>query len=118
MVRRTILGTISLLLVISMCGCTTIRTVGPNDLQAALDSLRTGDQIAVRTGDNWQEDLTVSSVTDSSVQAKNPDGEGISFARTEVEGIRVRVGAPGKTAALAAGIFFGALGSGIPGLSL
>ena len=118
MIRRTILRTISLLLVISMCGCTTIRTVAANDLQAAFESLRIGDQIAVQIGDNWHEDLTVSSVTDSRVQAKKPDGEGISFARSEVEGIRVRVGAPGKTLALAAGIFVGALGSGIPGLSL
>lgn len=95
-----------------------MHTVAPNDLQAALGSLRAGDQIAVQTGDNWHEDLTVSSVTDSSIQAENPDGERVTFARSDIEAIRVRVSAPGRTAALAAGIFFGALGSGIPGLSL
>jgi hypothetical protein len=108
--------TILMLAVISMCGCTTMRTVAPPDLQAVLDRLQPGDRVAVRTADGWHEDLTVASVTDSDIQAENPDGERVTFARQEVGDIRVRVRAPGRTVALVLGIlwFF----PGIPGLSL
>ena len=107
-----------LLAVISICGCTTMLTVAPGDLQSILDSFQAGDQIAVRVADTWQENLNVVGVTDSSIQAENAGGDRLTVARSEIAGIRVRVSAPGKTAGLAVGIFFGVLGSGIPGASL
>jgi len=113
-----LLRAILLLAPILTCGCTTMRTVAPGELQAALDSLQKGDHVAVRIADRWHENLIVHSVTDSSVQAENPGGERVTFDRLEVAEVRVRVSAPGKTAGLAVGILFGVLGSGIPGLSL
>lgn len=113
-----ILRVILLLAPILVCGCTTMRTVAPGELQATLDSLQKGDHIAVRTADRWHENLIVYGVTDSSIQADNPGGERVTFDRLEVAEIRVRVSAPGKTAGLAVGILFGVLGSEIPGLSL
>jgi preprotein translocase subunit YajC len=118
MVRETILRTIFLLAVVWISGCTTMRTMASGDLQTALDSLRAGDQVAIRSADTWQENLTVESVTDSSIRVEDARGERVTFDRSEIVEIKVRVSAPGKTAALAAGIFFGVLGSGIPGLSL
>ena len=110
--------TILLLAVVSMCGCTTMRTVASGDLQAALDRLQSGDPIAVRTVDTWHKNLAVAGVTDTSILAENPSGERVTFARSEVAEIQVRTRAPGKTAGLVAIVFFGVLGSGIPGLSL
>jgi len=95
-----------------------MRVVAPGDVQAELDGLRTGDRIAVRDADAWHEDLTVVRVSRSSIEAANGRAEPLTFARSEIAEIKVRVSAPGKTAGLAAGIFFGVLGSGIPGLSL
>jgi len=118
MVQAANLRKILLLTVISMCGCTTLRIVAPGDVQAELDRLQTGDRIAVRDADAWQEDLTVVRVTGSSMQVDNARGEQLTFVRSEITEIKVRVSAPGKTAGLAAGIFLGVLGSGIPGLSL
>ena len=103
---------------ILICGCTTMHAVAPAAFEATLGGLKRGDQIAVRTVAGWQEKLTVLSVTDSSIQAEMPGGERVGFGRSEVAEIQVRVRAPGKTAGLAAGIFFGVLGSGIPGASL
>jgi len=95
-----------------------MRIVAPGDVQTELDGLKAGDRIAVRDADAWQEDLTVVRVTGSSIQADNARGAHLTFARSEIAEIKVRVGAPGKTAGLAAGIFLGVLGSGVPGLSL
>lgn len=116
--RRRIMRKILLLAVVSMCGCTTMHTVAPGSLQAVLERLRTGDPIAVRAADTWHENLTLVGVTDASIEAENSSGERVRFARSEITEIRVRVRAPAKTAGLAAGIFLGLLGSGIPGLSL
>jgi len=95
-----------------------MRIVPPSDVQAVVDSLQAGDAIAVRDGDVWKESLIVVGVTPSSIQAETPGGERLTFARSEIAGIKVRVSAPGKTAGLAVGVFLGVLGSGIPGLSL
>jgi hypothetical protein len=105
-------------MVISMCSCTTIRTVAPRDLEAAFDSLQIGAHIDVNIAAAWRENLAVVGVTDSSILAENADGERLTLARSEIAGLRIQSRAPGKTAGIAAGIFFGVLGSGIPGLSL
>jgi hypothetical protein len=108
-----------LLAVLLSGGCSTMRTVAPGDLQAALGRLQAGDSIAVRAADTWHENLTVAGVTDANIQAKNiSSGEPVTFGRADVAEIKVRIRAPGKTVGLAAGIFFAVLGSGIPGLSL
>jgi hypothetical protein len=99
-----------LLTVVSMCGCTTMRVVAPADLQASLGRLHAGDRIAVRTADAWQENLRVAGVSDANIQAETRSGEHVTFAKDEIAELQVRKRAPGKTAALAAGIYiFGVL---------
>jgi len=113
-----IVKTVLLLVVTTLSGCTTTRTISSYDLPAALQALQIGDRIAVLTADTWQEDLTVVGVADSGIDAETIWGERLTFPISQIAGIRVRASAPGKTASLAAGIFFAVLGSGIPGLSL
>ena len=100
---RTIL--VLLLAAVSTGGCTTLRAVAPGDLQAALGRLKTGDSISVRTADTWHEKVTVVSVSDASIQAQSPSGERVTFAKAEIAEMQVRTRAPGRTAALAAGIY-------------
>ena len=99
-----------------LCGCTTMRPVAPVDLTAVLRGLETGDKVAVRTADAWHEKLTVTGVTDAGFQAESASGERFTFARADVQALRTRVRAPGRTAGLVLGILW--FYPGIPGLSL
>jgi hypothetical protein len=94
--------TILLLMLAHICGCTTMRTV---DLGDALESLQIGDSIAVRTADTWHENLSLVSVTATSIQARNRSGELLTFAHSQIAEIRVSARAPGKAAALGFLIF-------------
>jgi len=89
-----------------MCGCTTMRVVAPADLQTELGKLEPGDSVAVRAADTWHENLTVAGVSDVSIQAETPSGERVTFPKLEIAELQVRTRAPGKTAALAAGVYF------------
>lgn len=92
----------------SVLGCTTITTVAPGDTPAAVDKLEKGDRISVRTAVGWQEHLRIVDVNATSLRAERRHEE-IVFERTDILEIQVSRIAPGKTAALAAGIYFGAL---------
>jgi len=97
--------TMLLLAVVSICGCSTMRTVAPDDLQATLSRLQSGDSIAVRTANTWHEDLTLLGVIDGSIRAEDRSGERLTIARSEVTEIQVRTHAPGKAAGLGFLIF-------------
>ncbi len=99
-----------------LCGCTTMRPVAPLDLTAALSGLEAGDEVAVRVAGAWHEDLTVTGVTDAGFQAESGKGERFTFARADVQELRTRVHAPGRTVGLVLGILW--FYPGIPGLSL
>lgn len=90
--------------VLAMCGCTTMATVAPGDMPAVIDKLQTGDHVALRTSEGWHEGLRIVGVDASSIRVQSR-GESTAFARADVTAIQVRRVAPGKTAALAAGIF-------------
>lgn len=92
-----------LIVALSMTGCTTMAIVASGDMPAAIDRLQTGDRIALRTAAGWQEDLRVVSVDPVDIRVQSR-GEPAVFARAQVTELRVRRVAPGKTAALAAGI--------------
>ena len=94
--------------VCSVLGCTTITTVAPSETSAAVDKLEKGDHISVRTAAGWQEHLRIVDVNAASVRAERRR-ELIVFARTDILEIHLSRTAPGKTAALAAGIYLGAL---------
>jgi hypothetical protein len=89
-----------------MLGCTTMATVAPGAMTAAIDELKKGERISVRTDAGWHEDLRVVEIDAGKVRAGHRR-EPIVFARPDILEIRVSRGAPGKTAALAAAIFFG-----------
>jgi hypothetical protein len=55
--------------------------------------------------DAWQKDLTVAGVSDASIQAQTRSDERVTFAKGEIADLQVRTRAPGRTAALAAGIY-------------
>jgi hypothetical protein len=100
--RKTL---VLLLAVVSTFGCTTMRVVAPADLQASLGKLQPQDRIAVRTANAWQADLTVAGVSDASIEVETRSGEHVTFAKVEIAELQVRTRAPGKAAALAAGIY-------------
>lgn len=89
-------------------GCTTMTTVAPGEMPTAVDKLDKGDRVSVRTAAGWQEGLRIVDVNAASVRTERRR-ELIVFARTDILEIQVPRTAPGKTAALAAGIYFGAL---------
>lgn len=96
-----------LLIVLCVYGCSTLRPVEPGAVAAVLHELRVDDRIAVRTADGWHEDLTVVAVTETGFEADAPGLARASYRRDDVLELQVRRGAPGKTAALAAGLFYG-----------
>jgi hypothetical protein len=77
-------------------------------MPAVIDKLEKGERISVRTAAGWQEDLRIVEIDAASIRTERRR-EPIVFARTDILEIRVPRAAPGKTAALAAGIYFGAL---------
>jgi hypothetical protein len=89
-----------------MLGCTTMATVAPGATTAAIDKLKEGERISVRTDAGWREGLRVVEIDAASLRTELRH-ESIVFARSDIREIEVRRGAPGKTAALAAAIFFG-----------
>ena len=95
------------LFVLGVYGCSTLRPVEPGAVAAALHELRVDDEIAVRTADGWHEDLTVVAVTDTGFEADEPGRARATYRRDDVLELQVRHGAPGKTAAFAAGLFYG-----------
>lgn len=94
-----------------VCACTTMSTVPPGDLRAAVERLHSGDRIAVHlAGDEaWEEGLTIVGVTEARVQTEGPRGARRSFEKDAIDGIRIREHAPGRTIALALGVYFGSL---------
>ena len=90
----------------SMLGCTTMATVAPRAMTAVIDELEKGERISVRTESGWHDGLRVVEIDAASIRTERRR-EPIVFARPDVLEIEVRRGAPGKTAALAAAIFFG-----------
>jgi hypothetical protein len=95
-----------LLTVLCVYGCTTMRPVEPGAVPAVLHELRVDDRISVRTADGWHENLTVVAVTETGFEADAPHVARATYRRDEVLELQVRRGAPGKAAALAAGIYF------------
>ena len=91
-----------LIAAVSMAGCTTMATVAPGDMPAVIDKLQAGDRVALRTDAGWHEGLRVTGVDAVSIRVEG--GSEAVFARADVTAIQVRRAAPGKTAALAAGI--------------
>lgn len=89
-------------------GCTTMTAVAPGETPTAIDKLEKGDRISVRTAAGWQADLRIVDVDVASIRVQRRR-ELIVFERTDILEIQVSRAAPGKTAALAAGIYFGAL---------
>jgi len=87
-------------------GCTTMAPVAPGAMTAATDKLKQGERISVRTAAGWHEGLRVIDVDAASVRAELGHEPAV-FARSDILEIKVRRGAPGRTAALAAAIFFG-----------
>ena len=91
----------------SMLGCTTMEIVTPGATAAAIDKLEKGERISVRTDTGWHEGLRVVAIDAASVRTEH-GREPTVFARPDILEIRLRRAAPGRTAALAAAIFFGA----------
>lgn len=94
--------------VCSVLGCTTMTTVAPSEMPAVVDKLEKGERISVHTAAGWQEDLRIIDIDAANIRTERRH-ELIVFARTDILEIQVPRTAPGKTAALAAGIYFGAL---------
>jgi hypothetical protein len=92
----------------TLVGCTTMETVERSAVPTVLADLEVGDQISVRVAGTW-EDFSVVGVSDASVRLERRRGESVTLAREDMSDIRVRRRTPGKTAALAAGIFFGSM---------
>jgi hypothetical protein len=97
-----------LLCAFTLVGCTTLETVERGAVPTVLAELKAGDRIAVRIAESWQ-DFAVVSIGDASVRLERRSGEPVTLGREDMSDIRVYRSAPGKTAALAAGIFFGSL---------
>jgi hypothetical protein len=89
-----------------MLGCTTMAPVAPGAMTAAIDKLEKGERISVRTNAGWHEGLRVVEVDPANIRTEHRR-EPVVFARPDILEIQVSRGAPGKTAALAAVIFFG-----------
>jgi hypothetical protein len=83
-------------------------TVAPGETPTVVDKLEKGERISVHTAAGWQEDLRIVDVNAANIRTERRR-EVIVFARTDILEIQVPRAAPGKTAALAAGIYFGAL---------
>lgn len=92
----------------SLLGCTSMAAVAPGAMAAVIDKLDQGERISVRTAEGWDERLRVVDVDAASIRTERRR-EPVVFARTDILEIQVSRAAPGKTAALAAGIYFGAL---------
>lgn len=93
---------------LSLLGCTTMAAVAPGAMTAVIDKLEKGERISVRTAAGWDERLRVVDVDAASIRTERR-GEPIVFARADILEIQVSRAAPGKAAALAAGIYFGVL---------
>lgn len=90
----------------AMLGCTTMATVAPSTMTAVIDNLEKGERISVRTDAGWQEGFRVVEIDAASIRTERRH-EAIVFARPDILEIQVLRFAPGKTAALAAALFFG-----------
>jgi hypothetical protein len=89
-------------------GCTTMQQVEPQAVPAALARLEVGDRVSVRTADSWQE-FSVVAAGDSSVRLEGRDGKSLALGREDRPEIRLRKRAPGRTIALALGLYLGSL---------
>lgn len=97
-----------LLTIFALSACTTMATLERGAVPTALSRLDAGDAIAVRIGGSWQQ-FTVVGVNAATLDLETAGGESIVLERANIAEIRVSRRAPGKTAALAAAIYFGAL---------
>jgi hypothetical protein len=90
-------------------GCASVRAVNTASPTAIREGLHIGDRITVITRDNLQRELTVSALSDIGIDAELPDGSLITIPYGDVQQLEARVPKPGRTAATAAGIYFGVM---------
>jgi hypothetical protein len=98
-----------LVLAAGLAGCASVRAVNTASPSSIRGALQIGDQITVTTRDNEQRELTVSGLSDIGIDAQIPDGSFITIPYGDVMRLKARVRRPGRTAALAAGIYFGVM---------
>ena len=98
----------TLLVALSLFGCTTMRSVESSELAAVIAALEPDDRVSVLTASGWQENLVVVTVTDTTLELATREGEPVTVNRNELLELQVRVPGPGKRAGLIAGIVSGA----------
>jgi hypothetical protein len=86
-----------------------MEAVAPDAAPTVIAELAVGDRLGVRVDGSWQ-DFTVVGTAATSLQLRGEDGATVTLAHDDIVELRIARKAPGKTAALAAGIYLGVLG--------
>ena len=94
----------AVVIAVSLLGCTTMATVEPTAVTDVLAELEAGDRASIRTASGWYEDVTVIETDAARIRGLRR-GSPVLIARDDILEIRVPRKAPGKVAALAAGIY-------------
>lgn len=98
-----------LVLAVSIAGCASVRAVNTASPSSIRGGLQNGDRITVTTRDNEHRELTVSGLSDIGIDVQMPDGSFTTIPYGNVVQLKARVPKPGRTAGLAAGIYFGVM---------
>jgi len=95
-----LLLTIALTCALTTTGCTTVRTISPAGVPAAVPHIRAGDTVIVRTTDDRRERFVVERVEGDTVVSTT----GVRYARTVVVAVERRGFSPLRTTLLIAGL--------------
>jgi hypothetical protein len=90
--------------VVVLAGCTTLRPIEYSDPPALANRLSDGMKVFVSTTDGEREKLRVTAIGSDYFEGTTPNGQTVRVAIDEIRRIDRRAFAPGKTAALGAGL--------------
>jgi hypothetical protein len=93
-------------LAVGQSACTSLRPVDPSGDGVSVAAIEAGDRISVVDVRGATTELVVTSVGPGFVEGQGLGDTPTRLAMSDVKQIRVRRGAPGKTAGLAAGLGF------------
>lgn len=91
-------------LAVGQSACTSMRPVGSSDEGALAEALSVGDRICVVDTRGATTELVVTAIGTDFIEGMAAGGALVRVASADVTEMRVRRKAPGKTAALAAGL--------------
>src|SRR5262245_56055846 len=93
----------------AMLGCTSLRSVTSNELDAEIAKLEPGDRVSVLTPRGWHDDMIVVTATAAELELKSRSDERVTVMRADLWELKVSMPSSAKTGALAGAIAGGVL---------